>query len=100
MLTDQEIREMAAREFRGAVAQGDVTRLVAEVRFLLSALDAEREQCARLAEQASVEAQPGDVQDPSAFYEGAEQTGKLAAARIRTRKGRPPAEPRATARTK
>ena len=64
-------------------------KLVEEVRRLRVAIDAEREECARIAEQCSVEAEPGDVQDPTAFHDGAEQTGKLIAARIRTRGLRP-----------
>jgi len=85
MLTDRELDEMATREFRGERNAGDVIKLVAEVRRARAGIDAEREECARIAEQCSVEAEPGDVQDPAAFHDGAEQTGKLIAARIRTR---------------
>jgi hypothetical protein len=86
MLTDRELDEMAARDFRGERVAGETAKLVAEVRRLRAAIDAEREECARIAEQCSVEAEPGDVMDPAAFHDGAEQTGRMIAARIRTRR--------------
>ena len=95
MLTDRELDEMATRDFRGERVAGEAARLIAEIRRLRGAIDAEREECARIAEQCSVEAEPGDVMDPAAFHDGAEQTGKLIAARIRTRRLRAGGETKA-----